>query len=57
MQPEGVISKFIEHRGERIHHIAFEIADILEEVKPLENEGFSFINSKPHQGADNKLVF
>ncbi|PZX64572.1 methylmalonyl-CoA epimerase [Hydrotalea sandarakina] len=56
LQPEGVISKFIEHRGEGIHHIAFEVADIFEEVKRLENEGFSFINTTPHRGADNKLV-
>jgi methylmalonyl-CoA/ethylmalonyl-CoA epimerase len=56
LQPGGVISNFIEQRGEGIHHIASEVADIFEEVKRLENEGFNFINSTPHRGADNKLV-
>ncbi len=50
------ISKFIEKRGEGIHHIAFEVADIEKEMERLENEGFRLLNSKPKKGADNKLV-
>lgn len=53
---DGVISKFIEKKGEGIHHIAFEVADIFAEMKRLESEGFVLLNSQPKQGADNKLV-
>jgi methylmalonyl-CoA/ethylmalonyl-CoA epimerase len=41
---DSPISKFIEKRGEGIHHIAFEVADILAEMKRLENEGFTLLN-------------
>lgn len=54
--PEGVISKFIDKKGEGIHHIAFEVADILIEMKRLESEGFVLLNANPKIGADNKLV-
>jgi methylmalonyl-CoA/ethylmalonyl-CoA epimerase len=54
--PESPISKFIEKKGEGIHHIAFEVADILAEMKRLKNEGFILLNEVPKQGADNKLV-
>lgn len=54
--PGGVISKFIEKRGESIHHIAFEVENIEAEVNRLIDEGFTFINEKPKQGADNKMV-
>ena len=54
--PESPISKFIEKRGEGIHHIAFEVDDIHAEIKRLENEGFQLINENPKHGADNKLV-
>jgi methylmalonyl-CoA/ethylmalonyl-CoA epimerase len=50
------IQKFLEKRGEGIHHIAFEVDDIELEMKRLENEGFILLNDKPKQGADNKLV-
>ena len=50
------IAKFIEKRGEGIHHIAFEVDDIETEMQRLKAEGFTLINSEPKQGADNKLV-
>jgi methylmalonyl-CoA/ethylmalonyl-CoA epimerase len=53
---DGVISRFIEKKGEGIHHIAFEVADILAEMKRLSNEGFQLLNETPKKGADNKLV-
>jgi methylmalonyl-CoA/ethylmalonyl-CoA epimerase len=53
---DGVIAKFIEKKGEGIHHIAFDEDDILTEMKRLQGEGFVLINEKPKQGADNKLV-
>ena len=52
----GVISKFIEKKGEGLHHIAFEVADIEAEMERLKNEGFILLNDKPKAGADNKLV-
>ncbi|WP_435354640.1 methylmalonyl-CoA epimerase [Emticicia sp. SJ17W-69] len=54
--PESAIAKFIEKKGEGIHHIAFEVEDILVEMKRLEEEGFVLLNKEPKQGADNKLV-
>jgi methylmalonyl-CoA/ethylmalonyl-CoA epimerase len=53
---EGVIAKFIEKKGEGIHHIAFEVADIEAEMKRLAAEGFILLNETPKPGADNKLV-
>lgn len=53
---DGVISKFIEKKGEGIHHIAFEVVDILAEMNRLSNEGFQLLNEIPKKGADNKLV-
>lgn len=54
--PESAIAKFIEKRGEGIHHIAFEVDDIRAEVERLEAEGFLVLNREPKRGADNKLV-
>lgn len=54
--PESPIAKFIEKRGEGIHHIAFEVADIRVEINRLENEGFIALNREPKRGADNKWV-
>jgi methylmalonyl-CoA/ethylmalonyl-CoA epimerase len=54
--PGSVISKFIEKKGEGLHHIAFEVENIEEEMKRLINEGFTLINEKPKEGADNKMV-
>ena len=53
---EGVISKFIEKKGEGLHHIAFEVADIRSEMKRLKDEGFVLLSEEPKPGADNKLV-
>ncbi len=52
----SAIAKFIEKRGEGIHHIAFDVMDIKAEMKRLESEGFTLLNAVPKQGADNKLV-
>lgn len=54
--PESPISKFIDKKGEGIHHLAFGVENILEEVKRLKKEGFQFISEEPKEGADNKLV-
>lgn len=54
--PESPIAKFIEKRGEGIHHIAFEVSDIRAEIERLEAEGFIPLNREPKRGADNKLV-
>jgi methylmalonyl-CoA/ethylmalonyl-CoA epimerase len=53
---EGVIASFINRKGEGIHHLAFEVNDILGEMERLRNEGFQLINDLPKPGADNKLV-
>ena len=53
---DGVINKFIEKRGEGIHHIAFEVEDILAEISRLKESGFIILNEEPRKGADNKLV-
>lgn len=54
--PNGVIARFIEKKGEGIHHIAFEVADIEAEMQRLKKEGFVLLNEIPKAGADNKLV-
>lgn len=54
--PDGVIARFIERKGEGLHHVAFEVADINAEMNRLKNEGFVLLNDKPKKGADNKLV-
>ena len=54
--PDGVIAKFIEKKGEGLHHIAFAVADIEAEMERLKKEGFVLLNDKPKPGADNKLV-
>ena len=53
---DGVISKFIQAKGEGIHHIAFSVADIEAEMSRLKEAGFRLLNEKPKPGADNKLV-
>ena len=52
----GVIKKFIDKKGEGIHHIAFEVEDIFDEMRRLKEEGFILLNEQPKNGADNKLV-
>lgn len=55
-QPDSAIAKFIEKKGEGMHHIAFEVADIYAEMQRLKNEGFTLLSETPKRGADNKLV-
>jgi methylmalonyl-CoA/ethylmalonyl-CoA epimerase len=50
------IAKFLEKKGEGIHHIAFDVEDILAEIDRLKGEGFVVLNEIPKKGADNKLV-
>jgi methylmalonyl-CoA/ethylmalonyl-CoA epimerase len=52
----SAISKFIEKKGEGIHHIAYEVTDILKEMKRLKEQGFELLNTEPKKGADNKLI-
>ena len=54
--PDSIIHKFIEKKGEGIHHIAFEVDDIEAEMKRLTKEGFILLSLQPKPGADNKLV-
>lgn len=54
--PDGPIAKFLEKKGEGIHHVAFEVEDIVAEMERLKKEGFTLLNEKPKKGADNKLV-
>lgn len=52
----SAIAKFIEKKGEGIHHIAYEVEDIHQEMERLKSEGFELINQQPKDGADNKLI-
>ena len=54
--PESPIAKFIDKKGEGIHHIAFDVEDIVSEIARLKGEGFIVLNDIPKKGADNKLV-
>ena len=54
--PDSAIAKFIEKRGEGIHHVAFAVEDIKKEMARLEKEDFIILNKEPKRGADNKLV-
>ena len=54
--PDSPIAKFLEKKGEGIHHIAFDVEDILDEITRLKKEGFVVLNEIPKKGADNKLV-
>ena len=54
--PKGIIARFIEKKGEGIHHIAFEVADIQAEMLRLSNLGYELLQPEPKPGADNKLV-
>jgi len=53
---DGVIAKFIEKKGEGIHHIAFEVNDLASEIARLKKAGFVILNETPKKGADNKLI-
>jgi methylmalonyl-CoA/ethylmalonyl-CoA epimerase len=54
--PDSPIAKFLEKKGEGIHHIAFDVEDIVGEIARLKNEGFIVLNEIPKKGADNKIV-
>ena len=54
--PDGIIARFVSKKGEGLHHIAFDVADIEAEMKRLVSEGFVLLNERPKEGADNKLV-
>ena len=53
---DSPIHKFIEKKGEGIHHIAYDVSDIYAEIERLKNEGFVMIHEQPKKGADNKLI-
>lgn len=53
---ESAIAKFIDKKGEGIHHIAFEVEDIEKEMQRLKSDGFVLLNDLPKKGADNKLI-
>ncbi|MGZ5243894.1 MAG: methylmalonyl-CoA epimerase [Bacteroidia bacterium] len=53
---DSPIAKFIEKNGEGIHHIAFDVENVAEELKRLQENGFELIHTKPKEGADNKII-
>ena len=55
-RPDSPIARFIEKRGEGVHHVAFEVVDLRVEIERLTLLGFQFLNETPKKGADNKLV-
>ncbi len=54
--PDGIVARFIEKKGEGLHHIAFEVENIEAEMERLKKDGFVLLSDKPKPGADNKLV-
>lgn len=54
--PDSAIAKFVEKKGEGMHHIAFEVDNIYTEMKRLKDEGFVLLQETPKKGADNKLI-
>ncbi|MBT1703145.1 methylmalonyl-CoA epimerase [Chryseosolibacter indicus] len=55
-RPDSPIAKFIEKKGEGIHHLAFEVTDIKKCMSDYQNKGFELINKEPKKGADNKMI-
>jgi methylmalonyl-CoA/ethylmalonyl-CoA epimerase len=53
---DSPIARFIEKRGEGIHHLAFEVSDITQEIKNYQEKGFELINKEAKPGADNKMI-
>jgi methylmalonyl-CoA/ethylmalonyl-CoA epimerase len=53
---DGVIARYIEKKGEGMHHIAFDVSDIRAEMNRLKDAGFTLLNEEPKEGADNKLI-
>jgi len=56
LDEDGVIAKFIRKNGEGMHHVAFAVENMEDEIERLKAEGFEFINDLPKKGADNKLI-
>ncbi|MCG9910280.1 MAG: methylmalonyl-CoA epimerase [Flavobacteriales bacterium] len=56
LDESGTIAKFIEKKGEGIHHVAFDVEDIHAEMERLKKEGFVLLSEQPKKGADNKLI-
>ena len=56
LSTDGVIAKYLEKKGEGIHHLAFLVTDIEKEMERMKQEGFVLLNEKAKKGADNKLV-
>lgn len=56
LSPDGIIAKFIEKKGEGMHHIAYAVTDIRKEMTRMSEEGFQLLNSDPKKGADGKWV-
>ncbi len=56
LEIDGVIAKYIDKKGEGVHHIALEVESINEEMARLKNEGFVLLSEHPKKGADNKMV-
>ena len=54
--PESAIAKFIEKRGEGLHHVAYAVTNIQEEMERMSADGFTLLNQQPKRGADNKWV-
>jgi methylmalonyl-CoA/ethylmalonyl-CoA epimerase len=54
--PDSTVARFVDKKGEGIHHIAFEVTDIYAEMDRLQAEGFTLLQTEPKRGADNKLV-
>jgi methylmalonyl-CoA/ethylmalonyl-CoA epimerase len=55
-RPDSPIAKFIEKKGEGIHHLAFEVKDIQQSIDNYQKDGFQLINTEPKKGADNKMI-
>ncbi|WP_318310982.1 methylmalonyl-CoA epimerase [Flagellimonas crocea] len=55
-KPDSPIAKYLDKKGEGIHHVAFAVEDIVSEIQRLKGEGFVVLNETPKKGADNKLV-
>ncbi|QEK51602.1 methylmalonyl-CoA epimerase [Pedobacter aquae] len=56
LSDESAIAKFLNKRGEGVHHLAFEVDDIFEEIKRLQALGYELINPEPRKGADDKWI-
>jgi methylmalonyl-CoA/ethylmalonyl-CoA epimerase len=56
VSPDGIIARYIEKKGEGIHHIAYGVTDIRVEMNRLKEEGFRLLSEEPKKGADNKWI-